>query len=122
MSAHSPSLERRQRYRTGWRGELIASLYLRCRGYRIVARRQRTPVGEIDIVAIKGRRISFVEVKARSSFAAAEASVLGEQRRRVRRAATSFIAARPCYQAFEQTFDLVFIVPGRWPRHLVNAL
>lgn len=114
--------ERRRRYRFGWRGERFGELYLGAKGYRVVARRVRTPVGEIDLIVTRGRRISFVEVKSRASFALAESSVSARQRVRVRKAAQAFLATHTGYAAHEQTFDLLFVVPWRWPRHLVNAL
>lgn len=116
------SRERRQRERRGRRSEWIAAVLLVLKGYRILARRQRTPVGEIDIVAGYGRRLAFVEVKARASFALCEASVTGEQRRRIRRAADLWLSKRPVLQQHDIAFDLVFVVPGRWPRHIANGL
>ena len=51
---------------SGRRGETLASLFLSLKGYRILARRVKTPVGEIDLIARRGRVTVFVEVKARS--------------------------------------------------------
>lgn len=95
---------------------------LRLKGYRIIARRVVTPVGEIDIVALRGGRLAFIEVKMRASRAAAEASVSENQRRRVHRAALAWLARHPAYQEKELGFDLVFVLPWRWPQHLPNAL
>jgi len=55
-------------YRRGLFAETVAALLLRLKGHRILARRYRTPVGEIDLVALKGKRLAFVEVKRRRSF------------------------------------------------------
>ena len=53
-----------RRYRSlGQRGERAAERYLRRRGYKIVARRERGPLGELDLVAVDGRTVVFVEVK-----------------------------------------------------------
>ena len=52
-------------YRSGLVAETVAALMLRVKGYAIVAQRYKTPVGEIDLVAIKGKRLAFVEVKRR---------------------------------------------------------
>lgn len=95
---------------------------LRLKGYRIIGRRVATPVGEIDIVASRGGRLAFVEVKMRASRAAAEASVSDSQRRRVHRAAQMWLARHATYREMELGFDLVFVLPWRWPQHLPNAL
>ena len=52
-------------YRRGVFAETAAALMLRLKGYAIVARRYKTPVGEIDLVALKGKRLAFLEVKRR---------------------------------------------------------
>lgn len=114
--------ERRIRDRRGRRAEWLAALALRLRGYRILGRREKTPLGEIDLVAVRGRRLAFVEVKQRTSREAAEAAVTAAQRARIRRAADLWLARHPSYQSHEIAFDLIFLVGRRWPRHLENAL
>jgi putative endonuclease len=47
-------------YRRGLFAETVAALMLRLRGYAIVARRCKMPVGEIDLVALKGKRLAFI--------------------------------------------------------------
>lgn len=116
------SRERRQRYWRGHRGEVLAALMLRLKGYRIIGRRVTTPAGEIDIVAARGGRIAFVEVKMRVTRAAAEASISDAQRRRVHRAADLWLARHPAYRERELGFDIVFVLPWSWPQHLPNAL
>ena len=88
----------------------------------MLAKRVRTGAGEIDLVAIRGRRLAFIEVKQRKSFEDAEASISGKQRRRIRAAAGLWLAKRPRYQDRSIEFDLVLIVPGNWPRHIQNGL
>lgn len=114
--------ERRARDRRGRRAEWLAALALRLRGYRILARREKTPVGEIDLIAVRGRRIAFVEVKQRRTQEAAEAAISPAQRARVRRAAHVWLARNPAYQTHDLGFDIVFLVGRRWPRHVENAL
>jgi len=114
--------ERRARYRRGHFAEYAAALVLMLKGYRILGRRVATHAGEIDLIARRGRRIAFVEVKRRMSMADAEASVTDRQRQRVRRAALLWIAKRPHYHHHEQGFDLMLCVPGAWPRHIENGL
>lgn len=95
----------------GPRGEQMAADYLTQRGYRVVARNYRCPVGEIDLVAIDDDTVVFVEVKTRSSDEAAdpEIAVHPEKRRRLTRAGKHFVARhrlheKPC------RFDVVAIV------------
>lgn len=110
--------ERRARYRTGLWGEFIATIVLPLKGYRILARRYKTHCGEIDLVAVRGDTVCFVEVKARATLEAAEASITRRQSERIRRAAGLWIARSPRYQHFEQRFDALYVLPRRWPVHL----
>jgi putative endonuclease len=114
--------ERRRRYRRGWLSEHLAAAFLMAKGYRVLARRQKTPAGEIDVIAVRRGRLAFVEVKQRASIAEAEAAVGPRQRARVRRAADLWLARHPRFAAHEIGFDLIFLVPRRWPIHLENAL
>ncbi len=101
---------------------MAAAALLMAKGYRIVARRLKTQLGEIDLVAVRGRRIAFVEVKARPSGAACEAAITPALGPRVRRAASLWLARNARYQQHEQGYDLVFVVPWRLPRHIPNGL
>ncbi|MEA2781719.1 MAG: putative endonuclease [Rhodospirillaceae bacterium] len=112
---------RRAAWRRGRRGEMAALVALVLRGYRILARDLRSPVGEIDIVARRGRAIVFIEVKARGSHRVAAEALLGRQRRRIARAAARFLAARPELAGTEARFDVILVAPWRWPRHLIDA-
>jgi putative endonuclease len=114
--------ERRRRYRRGHLSEWIAAAYLTAKGYRILARRWKAPGGEIDLVAARGRRLAFVEVKYRLTLADAEASITPHQRSRVRRGASVWLARHPAYQAHEIGFDLLFLLKRRWPMHIRNGL
>jgi putative endonuclease len=58
---------REKAYRSGVFAESLVALLLRLKGHRVVARRYKTPVGEIDLVALKGRRLAFIEVKRRKT-------------------------------------------------------
>jgi putative endonuclease len=94
---------------------------LRLKGYAIVARRYKTPVGEIDLVALKGRRLAFVEVKRRKSFEDAAWTLPTRQRRRIVRAAQYWLAGHPSFAGHELAFDVVLAAPWAWPRHIENA-
>lgn len=119
---YSGRLERLRRLRSGMTGELIAAALLTAKGYRILARRHRTPYGEVDIIAVRFQRLAFVEVKRRRTWDDAEASITPGQARRIADAAEYWVAARPRYRDHYMGLDVILVVPGAWPRHLVNAL
>ena len=121
MNASGRAAGRGRRYRRGLSAERIAAWRLRLAGYRILAQRLKTPVGEIDLVARRGDRVAFVEVKARATLADALESVTPRQRQRIERAAAHFLAHRPALADCEIRFDVIAVVPGRPPRHLKNA-
>lgn len=112
---------RRQAAEThGRRAETLAALWLRLKGYRILARRVRLPAGEIDLIARKGDVLAFVEVKARSDFTSAANAVTASSWMRINRAADSWTARRPDLRALSWRFDLVAIRPRRRPMHLAD--
>lgn len=111
---------RRAAERRGLRAEAAAALWLRLKGYRILARRVRSPAGEVDLVARRGAVIVAVEVKARASLEAAVGSVSPRQRWRVARGLEAFIARHPEFAGLDRRFDLVAIRPWRLPVHLVD--
>lgn len=114
--------ERRLRLRRGLSAEWVAVFLLMAKGYRILAQRHRTPYGEVDIIAVRGRRVAFVEVKRRPTADGAEASLTPHQAGRIGRAADYWLARRPAFQSHEIGLDAVLVVPRRWPRHIPNAL
>lgn len=104
----------------GRRAERIAGWWLRLKGWRILARRVRTPAGEVDLVARRGSLIAFVEVKARASDADLDLAI--DERRLARVAA----AAEILYPRFARTgddarIDVILLTRGRPPRHIKNA-
>ena len=122
---HSPpdiSRERQKRYRRGISAEVIAAAYLMSRGHLILARRYKSPIGEIDLISLKRGRIAFIEVKRRDSLEACEASITPRLRQRVQRAADLWLARNDRYQQHQLGFDLVFVMPWRWPVHIPNGL
>ena len=105
----------------GRRAERIAAWRLRLAGYRVLARRYRTPVGEIDLVVRRGRRLVMVEVKARPTAVQARQAVPVRQRRRVAMAARHFLAANPRYRDWPVRFDVVAVVPRQLPIVIPDA-
>jgi putative endonuclease len=108
-------------YRSGLVAETLAALMLRLKGYAIVAQRYKTPVGEIDLVALKGRRLAFVEVKRRKTAEDTAWTVPARQRRRIVRAAQYWLAGHPDLAGHDIAFDVVLTAPFAWPRHIANA-
>ena len=120
-SGRDRSAVRRAAYRRGRGAEVCAALLLRAKGYRIVARGYRCPAGEIDIIARRGRVLVAVEVKARTSVAAAAEAIEPRQRRRITRALTDFIARNAAYAACDIRFDAILVAPWWRPQHIVDA-
>src|SRR5438105_1519738 len=113
--------ERQVAFRLGLSAESRAAAYLIAKGYRIVARRFRSAVGEIDIVARRRRILVFVEVKARDRLDDAAEAVTERQRRRIIAAAEAWLASHPDHGQLDMRFDAVLVAPGRLPRHLPAA-
>lgn len=95
-------------------------LYLRLTAWRILARRARTPRGEVDIVARRGRTLCFVEVKWRARDMAFDTAISTPALRRVAAAAEA-LAARYARPGDTLRIDVILIAPGRWPRRIENA-
>ena len=117
----APRPERVAAFRIGLSAESRAAAYLIAKGFRIVARRFRSPVGEVDIVARRKRLLVFVDVKARSSLDAAAESLAQRQQRRIAAAASAWLAAHPEDVASDIRFDAVLVAPGKLPRHIPAA-
>jgi putative endonuclease len=117
----SPSPERRAAFRRGLSAETRAAILLLVKGYRILARRWQSSVGEIDIVARRRGVLIFVEVKARARLDEAAEAVSERQRRRIAAAAQAWLAGHPEHASAEIRFDAVLVVPRRWPRHIIAA-
>jgi putative endonuclease len=113
--------ERRRAWQRGRTAETLCVWHLRLRGYRILARGYRVPVGEIDIVARRGRIVAAIEVKARDSIEAASEAIAPRQRRRVARAFEQFLASHPQHGELTLRFDVMLVAKGRLPRHVSNA-
>ncbi|MDI7864580.1 YraN family protein [Rhizobiaceae bacterium n13] len=112
---------RRKAERRGRVSEYLAALCLLVKGYRIVALRYRTRLGEIDIIVRKGDLIVFVEVKARREEGQAVDAVGFAAQRRIRAASDQWLARQPDAHLLSQRYDIVAVLPRRWPRHYPNA-
>lgn len=122
MEKNAPSAERQSRYRRGQTSEFVASALLMAKGHRILARRYKTPSGEIDLITLKRGRVGFVEVKRRATLADCETSITPKLRQRVRRASDLWMARNTRYQGYDVGFDVVFVVPWLLPVFLRDML
>jgi putative endonuclease len=114
--------DRRKRERGGRLAELAAAALLLLKGYRILARRHRSQFGEIDLIAVRGRRLAFVEVKRRRTIDVAQAATTSRQADRIAQAAEQWVWRHPAFRQHEIGLDVVLLAPGRLPRHQPNAL
>ena len=114
--------DRRASERKGRLAEIAAALLLIVKGYRILARRVRGPFGEIDLIAVRGRRLAFVEVKSRRSLDTARDAISFRQAQRIRAAAERWVWRHPAYREHELGMDAVLLDASFVPRHMPNAL
>jgi putative endonuclease len=113
-------VNRREAERGGRRAERRAAWWLRLKGWRILAARVRTPVGEVDLIARRGRTLAFVEVKARATAADAAIALDEYRLRRVARAAEALLP-RYSREGDVVRIDAIFITPWRLPDHRTNV-
>ena len=113
--------ERIAAFRRGLSAESRAAMLLIAKGYRIAARRWKTPLGEIDIVARRRRALIFVEVKARVRVDDTAQAVTERGRRRIIAAAELWLAHHPDDAEREIRFDVILVAPGRIPQHIPDA-
>ena len=116
-----PRPERQLAFRLGLSAETRAAMLLMAKGYRVVARRWKSPLGEIDLVVRRGRLLVFVEVKARPHADAAAEAVTERQQQRIVAAAKAWLARHPRDPDCYIRFDAVLVAPWRLPRHLKAA-
>ncbi len=105
----------------GRRSETLAAWYLRVKGYRIIATRYKTPIGEIDLVARRFGVTVFVEVKARQRRDSLADALSAVNTRRITRAAQFFMTRQQTLASSDMRFDVIFLAPCAWPRHVRNA-
>ena len=108
-------------FKFGISAESRAAAFLIAKGYRILARRYRSPAGEIDIVARRRGLLVFVEVKARERLDDAAEAVIVRQQRRIIAAAEVWLANHPDIGDTDIRFDVVLVAPKSLPRHIEAA-
>ncbi len=121
MADKSAARNRRRALRRGYVSEYLAAVFLMLKGYRIVALRYRTSLGEIDIIARKRNLAVFVEVKARREEMLAIEAVSHTAQNRIRAASDLWLSRQRDYALLSLRYDIVAVMPGRLPRHFPNA-
>jgi putative endonuclease len=117
----SPRPERVAAFKVGISAESRAAAFLIAKGFRILARRWKSPLGEIDIVARRRSLLVFVEVKARERLDDAAWSVTERQRARIAAAAEVWLAEHNDPRIRDIRFDAMLVAPGRIPVHITSA-
>ncbi|MBT5518917.1 MAG: YraN family protein [Rhodobiaceae bacterium] len=115
------SAAKRQADKRGRRAEFWAACVLRLKGYRILRRNYRVAVGEIDLIARRGRVLAFVEVKYRGDIKSAQNAIRDHQWQRIERAANRFVASHKGLQDKLWRFDVMACAPRAWPKHIEDA-
>lgn len=113
-------MKRQQAERHGRTGETRAALWLQAKGWRVLARRRKTPLGEIDLICKRGGIVAFVEVKWRKSAADLDHAIDEYRLSRVA-AAVEAVAHEYAQDGEDIRIDVLLLAPGRLPRHIVNA-
>ena len=113
-------MKRQEAEKRGRQAERICGWWLRLKGWQILGRRVKTPLGEIDLIARRGAMIAFVEVKARRSVAELDFAI---DERRLSRVAAAAEMLWPTYAkpGDDMRIDVMLLAPGRPPRHLTNV-
>ena len=97
----------------GRRAETLAAWWLTFRGWRVVAKRMRTPYSEVDLLALRGRVLALVEVKRRATWEACEDALDWSTRRRLDRACEWVEAHNRLAKKREVRVDAVYVVGWR---------
>jgi len=101
-------------------GETLAAWWLRLHGWRILARRVKLRMGEIDLVAKRGNTVAFVEVKTRSRQQDLDTAIDAWRLRRVAAAANA-LAHKFATRGEDIRIDVILVAPFRRPIHIPNA-
>jgi putative endonuclease len=115
----SRSRERAEKH--GHFAEFVALMYLRLKGYRLLAQRFKTPQGEVDLIMRRRDVTAFIEVKARSTRDHGVEAVTMTQSRRITAAARFWMARDKTSNHNFCRFDIVVVSPYLLPQHIENA-
>ncbi len=105
----------------GYFGEFVATILLWCKGYRILKHRYELRGGEIDIIAKRGNKISFIEVKTRKSEEKCQIAITPQQLYRIRNASQFFLKNHPKYLNCDFSYDVILVADWSFPQHIENV-
>ncbi len=114
-----PSSHRQRAWKKGLWAETVAQWFLRFQGYRILERRYKTPMGEIDVIAQRGKTLVFVEVKLRPRIEEGLESISFIQQKRIQRTAEFYLSKKKNINNVR--FDVFLVKPYWFPLHIKNA-
>lgn len=112
---------RQQAYQLGHEAEARCAAWLAAQAYQIIAIRQRTPYGEIDVIARYHQTLIFVEVKARGTHESGLYAISKRQQARIMRSAVYYVSQNPCYSELDLRFDVMVLAKDDEPLHVPNA-
>ena len=113
--------KRKQAQRRGHWAEWKAAAFLTLKGYRIVSIRDKTKLGEVDLIARKGDLAVMVEVKARATVDQAVDAVTHTARRRINDAADLWLAKQRDSDRLSIRYDIIAVCPWKLPVHFKDA-
>jgi putative endonuclease len=108
----------------GRRGEELAVEFLRKKGYRVIERNFTFGKGEVDIIALDGKTVVFIEVKSRRSgqFGSPEDAVGQRKQRQLAKLALAYLQRHRLYLKVDCRFDVVAVsFDDRTIKHITNA-
>jgi putative endonuclease len=108
-------------YKFGLFSESIAIVFLMLKGYSIVAKRYKTPLGEIDIIAKKAKSLIGIEVKARRKEFDISDVISAKQKKRIINGIKMFLSKNQKYNDYTIRFDVIAVRPFRIPKHIINS-
>lgn len=114
-------INKKKAFKKGIWAEKLVKIILRLKGYAILETRYKRPVGEVDVIAKKGKFLVFIEVKARKSDHEAAESITPKQQQRIMRAAQFFVAENKSYQNHQMRFDACLVTGAFSMRHIQSA-
>ncbi|NOZ33497.1 MAG: YraN family protein [Alphaproteobacteria bacterium] len=117
--SHRQSRRRAEQF--GHLGELLAALWLQARFYTVLHRRFKTPLGEIDIIARRGKTLVFAEVKTRRTKSGHTDALGAANQPRIIAAARWWLATHPEAAGLNLRFDVIVLAPYCWPVHVRGA-
>ncbi len=121
MTEPTSTKRRKAAFRWGLMAEYLAAAYLMAKGYRIIAIRHKTPLGEIDLIAMKGDLVAIIEVKARARLEDAVFAVSDSACRRIRGASDLWLSRQRASHKLSMRYDIIAVTGWRLPIHLIDA-